>query len=178
VPVRAAAPRSGDVADPTLLREPAASRAQPSSSESVAAGDAEVRDVLASTAEQSTKVAALRRAASAPGWQPLFGHAVAEPRCSAPVRTGETAAEFALQRLLRCASRDPAARAALDGVAFGPRSVPDTLRERAARAFAATATVREAALLAARAETVPEPWLRDALLEGLQAAERDRDDRP
>lgn len=63
-----------------------------------------------------------------------------------------------------------AARLALGELVFGSTAVAANLRERAARAFAATVPADEAQALAARAEGIVDAELRAALREGLLAA--------
>lgn len=97
----------------------------------------------------------------------LFVAVVREPRCSEGTGTGDTPAEYALQQLLLASRTDTAARAALGALAFDAVRVPAIHRERAARAYAGSATAHEVPWLRVRAESADDPLLRAALLAGL-----------
>ena len=98
------------------------------------------------------KLALLRAAAQLDARRvALFAAAVRTPHCREAARIGDTPAEFALQQLLRASRTDAAARSVPADLAFDERRVPAFHRERAARAYAATASLREAELLRARA---------------------------
>jgi hypothetical protein len=132
---------------------------------------AERHRLLAAPGKDREKLAMLRSVAADAhqDWAQLFATAVREPRCHESVTSGDTPAEYALQRLLRACGEDPRARAALEVLTFGDDPVPAVHRERAARAYAASATLGEVAFVRARAECVTDSVLREALAAGLAA---------
>jgi hypothetical protein len=135
-------------------------------------GATDVEALLASLLDvdgPATTAASLRRFAARPDTPTveLFAAVVREPRCREGAGAGVTPAEFALQQLLVASRTDPAARSALGALAFDALRVPAIHRERAARAYAGSASAQEAPWLRARAEYATDPVLREALLTGL-----------
>jgi hypothetical protein len=130
--------------------------------------EAEAARLLEGSGPDCEKVALLRalEAGDSPRRIAWLEHAVvALPDTSDS--SGESVPSFALGRLLRAGAQDPAARAALERIAFGHPRASDRLRRVAASSLAASADELGLRRLAANLADEPDGLLRDSVLEAL-----------